>query len=133
MKKNIDLSIQNLFLTAINNENCEELKSLCSVYNFENYTFLSSFNNFNFVKYSIIRNKLRSMEVLVDNGASVKPSMNIYPLLELTTLENYTLDQVKLLVDRGADVNEENPLGFTPFLNVSYDNNLEIAIYLAQK
>lgn len=133
MKKNIDSKAKELFILAINNEDLEKIIKLCNEFDFENYIFHYSSENFSFIKYALKVHKWKSVEQLVKSGGSLKPSNNIWPLLELTLWSDYTLSQVEFLVKNGADVNEANLGKFTPFFNVSYDNNLEVGIYLKKQ
>lgn len=80
---------------------------------------------------SLILKDFELMKLFVKNGTNLYEG---YPLLELTVWEDYTYEQVKFLVENGADVNA-GPFspGFTPFINCCWDNNIYITSYLVSK
>lgn len=70
-------------------------------------------------------------KIMVTHGAKLNIP-NTYPLLELCLRDGYSTEQFAFFVEHGANVNERNNRGFSPFFNVAWDNNEYVAQYLYQ-
>lgn len=82
------------------------------------------------VSFLIQKNRIDLAKKLIKKGANLSIGL---PLLELTVLEDYTLEDVKFLVEKGAIINEKGVKDFFPLWNIAYDNRLEIAQFLFSK
>lgn len=89
--------------------------------------YLDDQNNVSPVSFLIQKNRIELAKKLTSYGASLDYGL---PLLELTTLDDYTLEDVKYFVENGANVNEIGVKDFFPLWNVAFDNRLDIAKYL---
>ena len=78
------------------------------------------------ISYAIAMHDWNKAVNLINNNYSLRVP-GTFPLMELTCWSDYTLEQIKFLLDNGADPNETNIDGFTPFSNLSYDNNFDCA------
>ena len=79
---------------------------------------------------AVEKNQLSATKFLLENGANVNTSYNDDFVLTWATFNNYT-DIVRLLIEKGANIECYNPVGCTPLIIASY-GNYEICEFLIQ-
>ena len=114
------------FIEYLNNLSEKEILNYASKGGDLNFT-LDGQNNVSPISFLIQKNRIELAKKLTSYGASLDYGL---PLLELTTLDDYTLEDVKYFVENGANVNEIGVKDFFPLWNVAFDNRLDIAKYL---
>ena len=81
---------------------------------------------------SIYEGRLASVELLLNSGVSVEHQKDGISLLQLAA-EVDNVGIVKLLLERGAVVNQKDQHGWTPLHSAAYAGNIECILLLLQK
>lgn len=101
-----------------------------------NYAPLKSFKplkSFTPLVTSIKSGYYNIVKLLINRGASLSPIEDLYPLVELTTKEDYDLDTLIFFLNNGSDVNETGLKNYTPLHNVCYDCRYDVAKELLRR